>query len=492
MSEKKPGFWREMVVGTAIGAGMVGGAEGQPPALKEPPAKVQTVEQAPPPRRVVEAAAPADKEAEKKAVLHCMDILRNCQLENGAIDLRSQWNPGDKEQMEYSKAEYDENKAEWDKRQAGIKRGEGEKAPAYPAYDPKKKDSIRVVSYFSNFAAMAMLSGYEHHTKDQADLEYVSKWLSFYNRAQDPKIGIVPDHHGSRTNPEKKIHPTDQIDSVDAYASTHLQLLERYARLTDECSPANKLKCEKIVASADNLKAARLSLKAIEACLKEDGLTIARNGIEEKVKEGDQVVTKEVLKEYPVKFLMDNIEVYAGLRAGERYFKQAGATKEADRCKEIYTKMGEELKKYWQKDEKHFAWAIQGDGVADRTFDTGLDEPYPHGMANQYGLAWVANDAKEHKELWAKMQKDFKLDPADHKVFDEAMPIARSYMISLALKDGNEARWRATLLKQMDEMPAHRNAHIVAIAALTAMEQGKWMESILDSPKQAEKKSAER
>jgi hypothetical protein len=474
MSEKKPGFWHEMVVGTALGVGMIGSAEGQPPVLKEPPAKVQTVEQAPP-RRVVEVAAPADKEAEKKAVLHCLKILRDCQLDNGAIDLRSKWNPKDPEQLELAKKEYEENKAAWDRAQAKMKRKEGEKAIEYPAFDPAMKDSIRVVSYFSNFAAMGMLSAYEHHTKDQGDLERVAKWLKFYNQAQNPKIGIVPDYHGSRTNPENPIHVSDQIDSVDAYASTHLQLVERYSRLVDGCNPANKLKCEKIVASEDILKAAKRSLSAIESCLKEDGLTIARHGVE------------DVSVEYPVKFLMDNIEVYGGLVAGERYFRKAGAGKEADRCKEIYTKLGEELKKYWQKDEKHFAWAIQNpEGM--RSFDTGLDEPYPHGMANQYGLAWVAN-GKEQKELWSKMQEQFKLTPSDHTLFDEALPIARSYMISLRQADGNEAKWREALLKQMQEMPAHRNAHIVGIAMLAAMEQGKWMDNVIDGPKALEKKA---
>ncbi len=470
MSDKKPSFWREMIVGTALGASAIGGVEAQPPAGKEPPAKVRTVEEAPPPRRVDDKASSPDAAAEKKAVLHCMQIVRDCQLENGAIDLRTQWNPKSEEDQAVAKEAYDENKAAWEKAQAKVKRKDGEKAPEFPAFDPTKRDGIRVVPYFSNYMALGLMAGYEHHTKDIKDLERAAKWVAFCNKIQDPKTGIMHDHYGSRS--QEKFYKSEDLDSVDAYASTNLQVIERYSRLVAKCDPMDKLKCEKIAPPADVLKAAKLSLKAIELCLKEDGLTVARPEVGEKA-------------EYPVKFLMDNIEVYGGLVAGERYLRGAGATKEADRCKEIYTKIGVELKKYWQAEEKHFAWAIQ-DPAGERSFDTGLEDPYPHGMANQFGLAWVAN-GKEQKELWTKMQKDFKLDPKEHKVFDEAMPIARSYMISIALKDGNQEQWRKTLLKQMEEMPASRNGHIVGIAMLAAMEQGRWMDNILDGPVPAKK-----
>jgi uncharacterized protein affecting Mg2+/Co2+ transport len=461
-------FLKDLLVGGAIVTGLGGTGPTQTYAEQNEPPVAKPAPEDKAPRPAVDAA-------EKKAALHCMQLLRDCQLENGAIDIRTQWNPKSEEDQAVAKEAYEENKAAWERAQAKLPKKDGEKKAEYPAFDPTKRDGIRVVSYFSNFAAMGMLAGYEHHTKDQADLERVAKWLAFYNKAQDPKIKIVPDYHGSRSNPENKFHVSDQIDSIDAYASTHLQLVERYTRLTEACNPANQLKCEKIVPAESNLKAAKASLQAIEACLKADGLTIARHEV------------PDVVPEQPVKYLMDNVEVYAGLKAGERYFRKAGATKEADRCKEMAGKMGEELKKYWQKEEKHFAWAIQGEGLDDRTFDTGLDDPYPHGMANQYGIAWVAN-GKEQKELWEKMQKDFKLNPDDHKVFDEAMPIARSYMVSLALKDGNEEKWRSTLLKQMEEMPASRNAHIVGIAMLTAMERGKWMDAVIDGPAVAEKK----
>ena len=115
--------------------------------------------------------------------------------------------------------------------------------------------------------------------------------MHFYATNQDKTTGYIHDFKGSIS--KGTFTKSGQIDSVDAYASTFLQLADNYLREMKTMGPMQQRALEKILPPEELLGAAKLSLKAIESVKDKDGLTWAK-------------------PDYKVKFLLDNVEVYAG------------------------------------------------------------------------------------------------------------------------------------------------------------------------------------
>ncbi|MGB9887130.1 MAG: hypothetical protein ACPLRW_09045 [Moorellales bacterium] len=131
--------------------------------------------------------------------------------------------------------------------------------------------SGRVNPYFANFAALALL-------EDPLGFPAVERYLEWYRRHLR-KDGTIPDYHYQPDRPPRPSAP----DSEDAYAGTYLSLVARYHRRTGR---------------TDWLRAHLPEVKRVAGVIvrlmDRDGLTFAR-------------------ADHPVKFLMDNCEVYRGL-----------------------------------------------------------------------------------------------------------------------------------------------------------------------------------
>src|SRR4029453_1279537 len=109
----------------------------------------------------------------------------------------------------------------------------------------------------------------------------------------------ITDYTGSRR--AGTFFSSGHIDSVDAYASTFLQVAERYWNETRALPPRQQQEMEGLLPKMALLRATALSFKAIESVTDGDGLTWAK-------------------PDYKVKFLLDSAEVYGGLRAGQVLF----------------------------------------------------------------------------------------------------------------------------------------------------------------------------
>lgn len=129
-----------------------------------------------------------------------------------------------------------------------------------------------VTPYFSNFAAMALLEDVNAH-------HLVERYLNWYLANLEDNGSIMDYHYDKNLNATKS-----SPDSEDAYAGSYLSLVATYHKRTGR---TNWVK--------DHLPA----LKKIAGCIinltDRDGLTFA-------------------LSKYRVKYLMDNCEVYRGLK----------------------------------------------------------------------------------------------------------------------------------------------------------------------------------
>ena len=140
------------------------------------------------------------------------------------------------------------------------------------------------------------------------------------------------------------------------------------------------------------VQAARLALGAIAAVMQTDGLTIAK-------------------PDYPMKYLMDNVEVYGGLTEGAAPFESVGDHDEAQKARQMSMRLAAALRRFWSPKHGCFAIALHMKGK----YSVGLEKPYPHGLAQLFALAQVEPG---RTELWREVRKRFK--PGN-----EAMPVER-------------------------------------------------------------------
>ncbi|MCL6560288.1 MAG: hypothetical protein K6U74_16140, partial [Firmicutes bacterium] len=129
-----------------------------------------------------------------------------------------------------------------------------------------------ITPYFSNFAAMALL-------RDPDNWSLVERYLDWYLRNLEEN-GTILDYHYDENFDAKTAKP----DSEDAYAGTYLSLVCQWHARTGKTAwvKENLVNLKKVARAMINL-------------MERDGLTVA-------------------LASYRVKFLMDNCEVFKGLK----------------------------------------------------------------------------------------------------------------------------------------------------------------------------------
>lgn len=157
--------------------------------------------------------------------------------------------------------------------------------------------ALKETPYFSDFAAMALLESGEKYAAN------VRKYLEWHfdrlNRAETDICGqeetiydyyeYVDQKGNLKEENVYKVKSKAFYDSTDSYAATFLQLLWKYYRVTGDstCIKAHKADIDRVISAM--------------LCTMNKGLTMAR-------------------PDYPVKYAMDNAEVYAGARDGARLY----------------------------------------------------------------------------------------------------------------------------------------------------------------------------
>ncbi len=276
-------------------------------------------------------------------------------------------------------------------------------------------DEVKIIPYFANFAAMALLAG------DQPeDVERVRRWLDWYVSHQE-ESGIIYDYFGTRASYPSK----GTCDSTDSYASTFIMTLWRYQQVS------------KIPLEPKFVEAAALALEAIEEVVQSDGLTIAK-------------------PDYAIKYLMDNTEVYQGLVEGELLFESAGRDKEAARARRMAKRIARGFSLFWSKEESCFAYGADMNGK----LLIGFSKPYPHGLAQLFALAHCV---PAPVGLWERVNETFEPDT-------DGMPAERWLLAAIRCGDGQSIeRFREETRKVLrgftaENVQIHRPA--IAILAL--------------------------
>ena len=412
------------------------------------------------------ALANAQSAGEADPVEQSLARIRSYQLPNGAINMRTERNvPTDKPVSDIMK-----------------KRIAGDTAQAKENHeDPTNKtiDTIRVIPYFSHYAAMALLSAQTHGHKDIKNTQTVANWMNFCVRARDEKTGLVFDHEGSLS--QKTFKSNHKTDAVDSCAAVFLLLADRYEQEIAKLPPRDQLEVEKSMKAAnqeldktyppavkpdgsadgsllkqqmkDIIDNAKLCLATIESVDKaDDGLTVAA-------------------KTYPVKFLMDNVEVYGGLMAGARFFDRVGEKDAAQKARDMAQKVGAGLKIFWKDDKHLFAWDKQGKSY----FDTTLNVAYPDALAQLFANAWIEN----HPENWAQVKQKFGAD--------DACTSAHWLMAAIGAKDPDIEKYRQSVLNDIKSFDNTTNCHVPGLSLLSLFEGRSWMPNITEPEKAASK-----
>ena len=263
--------------------------------------------------------------AEKKAVENCLNIIRGCQLPDGAF----------------------------------VMKNHGKNAESIAWIPP----------YFANYAALAILAGSERK-KVPSDLARIAKWLDWCAKNQTAD-GYWHDFEGTISRHQSN----GKVDAWDSSAALFLIVAERFQRSGERMTPAV-------------ITAAKKSLACIQMVTDQaDGLTWAK-------------------PTYKVKFLMDNIETYAGLVAATRLFARLGAKEEQGQARQMVERIEQKLPGFWQQNEKLFAFALHQNGA----FEAGMDQLYPHGLAQLFAIGFL--DART--QAWQQVQAKFLPDDGDH------------------------------------------------------------------------------
>ena len=198
------------------------------------------------------------------------------------------------------------------------------------------QDRTRVAPYLANFAALGLARSYQL-LHNPAYLRAAWMWLAWYQRHMDAN-GYVTDYTVGPGPAYAEVSTRDE-DSTDAYAGTFLLALhEAYAVSGDRA---------KLRGLVPGLARA---VAAIRSTQQSDGLTWAKPG-------------------YHVKYLMDQAESYAGLRAGADLAHDLGLTVLQERATLAADSMRAGVAGMWQRSgsARLYAFAKLEDGSLQRT-----------------------------------------------------------------------------------------------------------------------------
>ncbi|MGI9023604.1 MAG: hypothetical protein ACR2HV_10325 [Acidimicrobiales bacterium] len=230
---------------------------------------------------------------------------------------------------------------------------------------PHYADQVLVQPYFSNFAAM----GLARATEVTGDARYAGaawRWLSWYQAHQDSS-GFVTDY---AITDGVTAASTGDMDSTDAYAGTFLLATWRTWRVTRDRSALAGLR-----------RGLGSAVAAIEATQDTDGLTWAKPS-------------------WRVKYLMDQAEAFAGLRAAADLAGELGDDTLARRATTDADRMRAGVDALWNPATKSYDWAVYASGARQATDWSVL---YPDALQQSWAVAFGMVGASRGGSLMARI-----------------------------------------------------------------------------------------
>jgi len=229
---------------------------------------------------------------------------------------------------------------------------------------PNHSDGMAVWPYLSNFAAMGLARATEV-TGDARYAEGAWRWLLWYQAHQDTN-GFVTDYvvtNGVLTS-------TGDMDSTDAYAGTFLLAAWRTWKATGDTVRLRQLR--------PGLAAA---VSAIEATQDADGLTWAKPS-------------------WTVKYLMDQGEAFAGLRAAVDMAGGLGDGDLAGRAATDADRMQAGVDALWNPVTNAYDWAVHPSGARQPTDWSVL---YPDALQQAWAVAFGLTTGSRARALMNRL-----------------------------------------------------------------------------------------
>ena len=295
---------------------------------------------------------------------------------------------------------------------------------------------VWIAPYFAHFAALALLAAHERGP-NPGDLRRAERWLAWCAKHQAPD-GYWTDFEGTAA----AYRDTGKVDAWDSSAALFLRVAEGARRAGGTVTP-------------DTLAAAQRALACLEKVTDADGLTWAK-------------------PDYRMKYLMDNVEVVAGLQAAAALFAAAGRAGQARQAADQAGQAARRLPEFWQAEEGSFAFARRADG----SWVVGPDKPYPRRLAQLYGLAFVEARA----DAWASVAKAF--EPAAEP---DAACGAAWWLAAASRQNARDLPvWRARAIAEAAAFSPQRTyLNRYALSALALLEGADWLSARPVNPRDA-------
>lgn len=241
---------------------------------------------------------------------------------------------------------------------------------------------VRINPYFADYAAMALLRAGDGEKHAGEVKNYLNWHFEHLNNSKADRNGIDGTIYEYKAELKNEIVASEttkeKYDSIDSYAASFLDLLWDYYNYTDDA--------EYLI---ENYNGILRVINAIDATMA-DGLTMAK-------------------PDYPIKYLMDNTEVYEGLNCAiglydkvfllglkKNYSEYEDAKKVYERLKKQKNILYEKLEnKMWNEPNGHYLVAIGEDGESVIDFD--WDDFYADATSQLFPIIHGAIDRKSNR-----------------------------------------------------------------------------------------------
>ncbi len=228
---------------------------------------------------------------------------------------------------------------------------------------PHYSDRAAVWPYLSSFGAL----GLARATQVTGDARYVEaswRWLSWYQAHQDA-TGFVTDYVVENGAPRS----IGDMDSTDSYAGMFLLAARQSWKVTGNTTRLGRLRA-----------GINGAVRAIEATQDADGLTWAKPA-------------------WHVKYIMDQAEAFAGLRAAAEMSQALGNSSLANRANADADRMQAGFDALWNPATRAYDWAVHGNGVRQPTNWSVL---YPDALEQVWPVAFGLVKGSRATQLMAR------------------------------------------------------------------------------------------
>ena len=208
----------------------------------------------------------------------------------------------------------------------------------YVQWDMEKEEEEQtVVPYFSSIAAWSLLQGSVTEEQAQGAYRYLTWYLDHLNTAEEDPVngdGTIYDYRVLRQGEQLTEVSTGEYDSVDSYGALFLIGANQYTE---------KVGLRLLEERKEDI------FRVLDALLR----TLGENGLS---------YTKA---EYPVQYLMDNAEVYAGLLAGQKLLEKTEPEGErAEKVRQAITNMEYAFEHLlWNEEKEVYEIGLMNDGT---------------------------------------------------------------------------------------------------------------------------------